>query len=58
MLEEVDWAHRFDLKSMVHTDYWGRGEQVIFIVHCGGDDGFDGGAAACAPPKTLPMRSW
>ena len=22
MLEEVDWAHRFDLKSMVHTDYW------------------------------------
>jgi len=23
MLEEVDWAHRFDLKSMVHTDYWG-----------------------------------
>jgi 5,6-dimethylbenzimidazole synthase len=22
MLEEVDWAHRFDLKTMVHTDYW------------------------------------
>jgi 5,6-dimethylbenzimidazole synthase len=22
MLEEVDWAHRFDLKTMVQTDYW------------------------------------
>src|SRR6266702_583388 len=22
MLEEVDWAHRFDLKNMVHIDYW------------------------------------
>jgi len=22
MLEEVAWAHRFDLKSMVTTDYW------------------------------------
>jgi 5,6-dimethylbenzimidazole synthase len=22
MLEEVDWAHRFDLKAMVQTDYW------------------------------------
>jgi 5,6-dimethylbenzimidazole synthase len=22
MLEEVDWAHRFDLKDMVQTDYW------------------------------------
>ncbi len=22
MLEEVGWAHRFDLKSMVTTDYW------------------------------------
>jgi 5,6-dimethylbenzimidazole synthase len=22
MLEEVDWAHRFDLKDMIHTDYW------------------------------------
>jgi len=22
MLEEVGWAHRFDLKSMVQTDYW------------------------------------
>ena len=26
MLEEVDWAHRFDLKSMVHTDYWAHGD--------------------------------
>ena len=26
MLEEVDWAHRFDLESMVHTDYWTRGD--------------------------------
>ena len=26
MLEEVDWAHRFDLKSMVHTDYWTRSD--------------------------------
>ena len=26
MLEEVDWAHRFDLKSMVHTDYWMHGD--------------------------------
>jgi 5,6-dimethylbenzimidazole synthase len=26
MLEEVDWAHRFDLKSMVHTDYWTHGD--------------------------------
>jgi 5,6-dimethylbenzimidazole synthase len=22
MLEEVDWAHRFDLKTLVQTDYW------------------------------------
>ena len=22
MLEEVNWAHRFDLKTMVTTDYW------------------------------------
>jgi 5,6-dimethylbenzimidazole synthase len=22
MLEEVDWAHRFDLKALVQTDYW------------------------------------
>ena len=22
MLEEVEWAHRFDLKTMVQTDYW------------------------------------
>jgi 5,6-dimethylbenzimidazole synthase len=22
MLEEVEWAHRFDLKKMVQTDYW------------------------------------
>jgi 5,6-dimethylbenzimidazole synthase len=22
MLEEVDWARRFDLKTLVHTDYW------------------------------------
>jgi 5,6-dimethylbenzimidazole synthase len=26
MLEEVDWAHRLDLKSMVHTDYWPGGD--------------------------------
>jgi 5,6-dimethylbenzimidazole synthase len=26
MLEEVDWAHRFDLNSMVHTDYWTNGD--------------------------------
>jgi 5,6-dimethylbenzimidazole synthase len=26
MLEEVDWAHRFDLKSMVRTDYWTDGD--------------------------------
>src|SRR5258708_14694348 len=23
MLEDVDWAHRFGLTTMVHTDYWG-----------------------------------
>jgi 5,6-dimethylbenzimidazole synthase len=22
MLEEVDWAHRLELKQLVHTDYW------------------------------------
>ena len=22
MLEELEWAHRFDIKTMVHTDYW------------------------------------
>jgi len=22
MLEEADWAHRFELKNMLHTDYW------------------------------------
>jgi hypothetical protein len=22
MLEEVDWAHRIDLKNMVQIDYW------------------------------------
>jgi 5,6-dimethylbenzimidazole synthase len=26
MLEEVDWAHRFDLKNMVQTDYWTDGD--------------------------------
>jgi 5,6-dimethylbenzimidazole synthase len=26
MLEEVDWAHRFDLKDMVQTDYWSDGD--------------------------------
>ena len=25
MLEEVGWAHRFDLKDMVQTDYWNDG---------------------------------
>ena len=25
MLEEVGWAHRFDLKDMVQTDYWIEG---------------------------------
>jgi 5,6-dimethylbenzimidazole synthase len=25
MLEEVGWAHRFDLKDMVQTDYWTEG---------------------------------
>jgi 5,6-dimethylbenzimidazole synthase len=25
MLEEADWAHRFDLKDMVQTDYWTDG---------------------------------
>jgi 5,6-dimethylbenzimidazole synthase len=29
MLEEVDWAHRLDLKSMVHTDYWPDGEARV-----------------------------
>ena len=30
MLEEVDWAHRFDLKNMVQIDYWtdGSGARV------------------------------
>jgi 5,6-dimethylbenzimidazole synthase len=26
MLEEVDWARRFDLKDMVQTDYWTDGD--------------------------------
>lgn len=26
MLEEVDWAQRFDLKDMVQTDYWSDGD--------------------------------
>ena len=39
MLEEVDWAHRFDLNSLVHTDYW--------------TDGDDGANAANAP-KSCP----
>ena len=26
MLEEVDWARRFDLKDMVQTDYWSDGD--------------------------------
>jgi len=25
MLEEAKWAHRLDLKSMLHTDYWSDG---------------------------------
>jgi 5,6-dimethylbenzimidazole synthase len=29
MLEEVDWAHRFDLKSMVYTDYWTGSEAPV-----------------------------
>jgi 5,6-dimethylbenzimidazole synthase len=26
MLEEADWAHRFDLKNLVQTDYWIDGD--------------------------------
>src|ERR1700720_3584608 len=30
MLEEVGWAHRFDLKSMVTTDYWsGAADEAV-----------------------------
>ena len=28
MLEEVGWAHRFDLKDMVQTDYWTEGSDI------------------------------
>jgi 5,6-dimethylbenzimidazole synthase len=28
MLEEVGWAHRFDLKDMVQTDYWTEGSDT------------------------------
>jgi 5,6-dimethylbenzimidazole synthase len=28
MLEEVAWAHRFDLKNMVHIDYWTDGSEA------------------------------
>ena len=28
MLEEVGWAHRFDLKTMVHTDCWTDGDDA------------------------------
>jgi 5,6-dimethylbenzimidazole synthase len=28
MLEEVHWAHRFDLKHMVHIDYWTDGSEA------------------------------
>jgi 5,6-dimethylbenzimidazole synthase len=28
MLEEVGWAHRFDLKDMVQTDYWNDGSDA------------------------------
>jgi len=28
MLEEVGWAHRFDLKDMVQTDYWTEGSDA------------------------------
>jgi len=28
MLEEAEWAHRFDLKSMVYTDYWNDGRDA------------------------------
>jgi 5,6-dimethylbenzimidazole synthase len=28
MLEEVGWAHRFDLKTMVTTDYWNDSEDL------------------------------
>jgi 5,6-dimethylbenzimidazole synthase len=28
MLEEVDWAHRFDLKNMVQIDYWTDGSEA------------------------------
>ncbi|HMA00300.1 MAG TPA: 5,6-dimethylbenzimidazole synthase [Steroidobacteraceae bacterium] len=28
MLEEVDWAHRSDLKNLVHVDYWTDGSDV------------------------------
>jgi len=36
MLEEVDWAHRFDLKCMVHTDYWPDGDGAQ-VAPSGGD---------------------
>jgi 5,6-dimethylbenzimidazole synthase len=28
MLEDVDWAHRSDLKNMVHIDYWTDGYET------------------------------
>ena len=28
MLEEAGWAHRFDLKDMVQTDYWTEGKDT------------------------------
>src|ERR1700677_4736132 len=28
MLEEAGWAHRFDLKDMVQTDYWSEGDDT------------------------------
>ena len=28
MLEEAGWAHRFDLKDMVQTDYWSEGGET------------------------------
>jgi 5,6-dimethylbenzimidazole synthase len=34
MLEEVDWAHRFDLNSLVYTDYWKDGDDAPAPQNC------------------------
>jgi 5,6-dimethylbenzimidazole synthase len=62
MLEEVDWAHRFDLNTLVHTDYWSDGCSTtagssISISNTGGTSTNTNGSSSGASASTSTAGS-